>query len=254
MYDFWSFISVSLFALVHLCSDRIRAEEVRAHLQLKKPGLPSRFEPRLTLEHHQFLSFGGGVAIAYIFIDLLPKLSKSDNLLRQTLSSFLPDLERHAYVLALAGFLLFFIVDRAQYFMRAPGAYFSLSLASYAFFNFLMGSAVADKANLEVQPLLLFTIAMVLHYFMVDYSLKESHGELYRCYGRWILIGALYAGWLVGIWIALPAVVIALVSAFIGGGVMMNVTRHELAKENAANISTLLIAAMLYTVILLAIG
>src|SRR4051794_19943837 len=117
MYDLWSFLSVSLFALVHLCAEKVRREEIKADIR-RKSDLPTKVGPRLTWEHHHFLSFGGGIAIAYVFVDLLPKLSKSDSLLTQALSSFLPELERHAYVVALAGFLLFFFVDRAQFLLR----------------------------------------------------------------------------------------------------------------------------------------
>lgn len=139
----------------------------------------------------KILSTGGGVAIAYVFIDLLPKLAKSELILRDAFSGIFPYFERHVYILALAGFLLFFIVDQSHQIFNAKGRFW-LSLSSYSLFNFFVGYAVCDKDNPEVQPLILFTIAMALHYFVNDFSLTSEHPKTYGSKGRWILIASLF--------------------------------------------------------------
>ena len=108
--------------------------------------------------------------------------------------------------------------------------------------------------TLKFNPFFLFTFAMALHYFVNDYSLTKEHGESYQHFGKWLLILCLLLGWLTGLWVRLPAAVVALVSAFIGGGVIMNVTRHELPNENPNSLSAFLLCALAYTAILLAIG
>jgi len=227
----FSFFAVLLFVLVHLFAGKTR--NLGASL------------------HSKFLSFCGGVAIAYVFIDFLPKLSESDLLIKQ--AGFFPFVEKHAYITALAGFLLFFSVDKASNIV-SERRYFWLSLCSYALFNFLVGYDVADKDNPDVRPLALFCFAMALHYFTNDYSLSENHGKEYTKTGRWILIVSLLIGWCVGIWAELSQTAVALVSAFIGGGVIMNVTRHELPKDNPNSLSAFIYSAVLYTVVLLLIG
>lgn len=229
----FSLVSIFLFSLVHLFAG-----------QTQKMGI---------IAHGRFLSMGGGIAIAYVFIDLLPKLSESDLLVTQALSGFFPYFERHVYIMALCGFLLFFAVDRAQKSVPSPSTFW-LSLISYAVFNFLIGYAVADRNNPEVQPLFLFTFAMALHYFTNDYSLTEAHGDEYQKFGKWILIVSLLLGWLLGLWIILSPTAVALISAFIGGGVIMNVTRHELPRDNPNSLGTFLSSAFAYTAILLAIN
>lgn len=233
-YPFQALISVMIFIFVHLIAENTRRLDFNSH--------------------SRFLSTGSGVAIAYVFIDLLPKLSKNDTVVKEALGDIFPYFEHHVYVMALLGFLLFFVVDRSQELVKKQSTYFYLSLGSYALFNFLVGYAVVDKDNPEVQPLVLFTFAMALHYFMNDYSLSEAHGEEYTHLGKWILIAFLFLGWLVGIWIELSPTAVALVSAFIGGGVIMNVTRHELPEENPHSLGAFLFATAAYTVILLAIG
>ena len=231
-YPVIALVSVTIFALVHLFAEKTRKLD------------------RLT--RGRFLSAGGGVAIAYVFIDLLPKLAKSDLVVSQALQGVFPYFERHVYIMALLGFLLFFVVGQSKTCLGRNS--FWLSISSYAFFNFLVGYAVVDKNDPEVQPLVLFTFAMALHYFSNDFSLSSSHGREYGRAGKWLLVLSLFLGWLVGVFITLPATGIALVSAFIAGGVIMNVIRHELPKENPNSLSSFLICAALYTFILLTIG
>lgn len=230
----YAFISILIFSGVHLWAEKIRIQWISSS--------------------SRFLSIGSGVAIAYVFVDLLPKLSKSDALVKEKLWELFPYFEHHVYVMALLGFILFFIVDRSKAIVKDQSAYFLLSLSSYALFNFLVGYAVVDKDNPEVQPLILFTIAMALHYFMNDYSLSMAHGDEYRHLGKWILIASLFLGWLAGYWIELSETGVALVSAFIGGGVIMNVTRHELPEENPNSLGAFLMGTFVYTAILLSIG
>lgn len=233
-YLFFAFLSVLVFACVHLFAERTRA---------------LRFT-----NHSRFLSTASGVAIAYVFVDILPKLSKNDALVHEWLWRFFPYLERHVYIMALIGFLFFFAIDRSKTLLRGQSAFFYLSLGSYALFNFLIGYAVVDPENPEVQPLALFTFAMALHYFMNDYSLSQAHGVEYDAFAKWVLIGMLFLGWLVGLWIDLSPAAVGLVSAFIAGGIIMNVTRHELPEENPHSLGALLLAAFSYTAILLTIG
>lgn len=228
-YELASLISVTLFALIHLFSGRL-----------------SRFNLDF---QSKFLSTAGGVAIAYVFIDLLPKLCKNDLMVRQSLHALFPYFERHVFIMALFGFLLFYLVDRRQ---NEAKTYW-LSISSYALFNFLIGYAIVDKNDPEVKPLVLFTIAMGLHYFVNDFTLTRDHAQ-YRKSGRWILVACLLLGWIIGLFSQLPTVAIALVTAFIGGGVIMNVIRHELPKENPNNNKAFLFSALAYMLILLFIG
>ena len=232
-YSLLALLSVTIFAAAHLFAEKTR--HASNHFQRK------------------FLSFGGGVAIAYVFIDLLPKLAKSDLLVQERLQGLFPYFERHVYLLALVGFLTFFIIDRSHTITSKKRAY-TISLIGYALFNFFIGYAVADPNDPEVQPLLLFTFAIGLHLFTNDFSLSHTHGALYDKQGKWWLVACLYIGWLTGLFIDLSATAIALISAFIGGGVIMNVTRHELPHENPNSVHAFLFGAFFYAIILLTVG
>lgn len=226
----YTFFAVVLLAIVHLFADRA-----------KKLG---------GIRHGRLLSLGGGVAIAYVFVDLLSKLGKDEVVVSQALQGVFPIVERHVYVMALLGFLVFYLVDKTE--KSKIGYWFTL--ISYIIFNFFVGYAVSDKNDPEVQPLILFTFAMALHYFTNDYGLSLKYEEKYRNEGRWMLIGALFVGWITGQWYELSATAVALVGSFIAGGVIMNVTRHELPENRHNNSLFFTMSALIYSIILLSIG
>lgn len=232
-YELSAFISIMIFVAVHLWARKTEELDRASH------GI--------------FLSASGGIAISYVFVDLFPNLCSNDVALKNALAGIFPYFEHHVYVLALIGFLLFFVVDSAHTSLLKRRAFW-LSLGSYGLFNFFVGYAVADKNDPDIQPLALFTIAVGLHYFINDFSLSRNHGKAYENFGRWWLICCLVLGWFTGIMITIPVMAVALISAFIAGGVIMNVTRHELPKETPHNLGAFLGAAAVYTVILLAIG
>src|ERR1700722_18935350 len=57
--------------------------------------------------HGRFLSFAAGISFAYVFVDLLPRLEKGQQVLKQTFA-VIPYLDRHAYLIALLGVLFFY--------------------------------------------------------------------------------------------------------------------------------------------------
>lgn len=234
IYPLNSFIAVTLFSLVHLFASKGKKLDF---------GFQSRF-----------LSVGSGIAIAYVFLDLLPKLSKNEPVVEASIRRFFPYFVHHVYIMALFGFLLFYVIDRSRDRILGERTYYYLSLGSYALFNMLVGYAVADKDNPEVKPLLLFSFAMSLHYFVNDYSLTKTLGKKYDHSAKYILIGALFFGWILGWLTDISAATVALFSAFIGGGVIMNVTRHELPLRHPNSLPAFLIATIIYSAILLMIG
>ncbi len=230
-YDFYSFIAITLFSIVHFFGDRIVNSQ---------KNLPREF----------IYSAGGGIAISYVFIDLLPKLSESDLIVYALMQNYLPGIEKHVYIMALAGFILFYLVDKSQ----NTSIGIKISIGSYTLFNFLIGYAIADPFNPEVRPLLLFTLAMGLHLFVNDNALREKLGTAYQTKQQLLLVIALFLGWMTGYMLELPGPAVALVSAFIGGGVIMNVTRHELPAENPTSTPVFIFSAIAYTLILLFVG
>lgn len=200
------------------------------------------------LWHGRFLSFASGVSFAYVFVDLLPQLAKGQPVLQSTI----PYLSRHVYIVALLGVLF-------NYGMQNPSSTdknlpFWISMSGFSFFNFLVGASLADPHNPDIQPLLLFTIAMGLHYFVNDHNLRQKHQALYEKKGRWMLVTALLAGWLIDYASLIPLSWIIIAMSFVSGGVLLNVLHYELPKRELRKYVYFVLGALIYTGLIVRVG
>jgi zinc transporter ZupT len=85
-----------------------------------------------------------------------------------------------------------------------------------------------------------------------DFGLREDHKGVYDRAGRWVLAAAIFAGWAVGILSEVSEAAIAVLFAFLAGGVVMNVLKEELPEERESRFWAFALGAALYAVILLA--
>lgn len=59
----------------------------------------------------RFLSLGGGVSVAYVFIHILPELKEHQESIEDT-GVMLSYLEHHVYLLAMLGLVIFYVLER----------------------------------------------------------------------------------------------------------------------------------------------
>ncbi len=216
--------------------------------------------------HARTLSAAAGISVAYVFLELLPALAEDQVALEQG-RGLLPLVDRDVYVLALIGLAVSLWVEttsrssrRRQRHAGKPDvtelAVFWLSVASFVIFNAATGYAVASPGDQAVEPLWMFALAMGLHTLVNDHSLVEHHGEKYRRIGRWLLVGGLLVGWSIGIapGIEIPTEVLAPVLAYLAGGLIMNILRHELPDtDRTTDVAAFAIAAAVYAVLLFSV-
>jgi len=204
------------------------------------------------------LSAAAGVSVAYVFLDQLPSLARGQQLIDA--SGLLSGLESHVFILSLLGFTVAFWVEtaarRSREDRRSVGGAdqtgdgpFRLAVASFLIYNAAIGYAVAHPADEAIAPLWLFALAMGLHFAVNDHSLVEHHGARYQTWGRWLLVAGLLGGWILGVIPALviPAEALALVLAYVAGGVIMNILRHELpASDRTGDVLAFAAGAAVY--------
>jgi len=203
--------------------------------------------------HTRFLSMAGGIAVAYVFVEMLPKLGVSQITLHDISADLIPLKERHVYIVAFLGFLFFYGSDRISTNQQKNKANlaFWLNMISYVFLNFLVGYEIVDMHDPFVQPLYLFTIALGLHYFITDHSLREKHADIYDDLGRYILSGALFFGFIAGLLTELPKSIVIYGVAFVAGGVILNVLSHELPNDQKSqSFAFFSLGGILYSIIL----
>jgi hypothetical protein len=173
-------------------------------------------------------------------------------------------LEKHVYLIALVGLAVFYGLERlaATSCRRQREAIrkdstsagvFWLHISSFALYNALIGYLVLHRLISGLQALVLFSVAMALHFVVNDYGLREHHKDLYRRIGRWLISVAIFAGWVVGLVIELPGAAIAVLTAFLAGGVVLNVLKEEIPEERQSRFWAFALGAPLYAALLLAL-
>ena len=238
-----TFLAVVALALVHVLSNVLRL--------LK--GLPQR----------QLLSAGAGIAVAFVFLRLLPALGQAQETLAAAASqTWLTRVGNHAYVVALLSIALFYGVERLSRSSRAQNQHkrnadttgpwvFWIHTLTFAVMNVLIGYLAYRHVQERLLPLVLFTVAMFLKFVINDHSLHEAHKQQYDRLGRWLLAGAVLLGWGIGYLWAVPDVAPALLQAFLAGGVLLNVLKEELPAERKSRYWAFFLGMALYAGLLL---
>lgn len=217
-----TFLAALGFVVIHLHVGRLRFLDA---------------EPRSAV-----LSFAGGVAVAYIFLHVLPELSSHQRTFARALGLAPGAAEAWVYLVALAGLVLFYGLERGAKLSRRRRRRISgedrveaeleaLQLASYAFFNFLLGYLLSHREQTGLYSLAIYFVAMAFHIATSDYGLRQDHKEIYEARTRWVQAAAVMVGWAVGALTEVPQIVIGLLFAFLAGGVILNVLKEELPEE-----------------------
>lgn len=216
-----------------------------------------------------WLSAAGGVSVAYVFVHLLPELAEA----REVVSLDPGQRERGGrgiFLVALAGLLVFYGLDRLAKTSRGRDrsareagagaeedatspAVFWTHMASFAVYNLLVGYLLLHREGAAPGTLPLFAAAMALHFVVTDYGLAEDHKTPYRRLGRWLLAGAATAGWVLGLATELPEAWVAALTAFLGGGVVLNVLKEEVPSERQSRFWAFAGGAAGYAALLLAV-
>lgn len=213
----------------------------------------------------RWLSAAGGVAVAYVFVHLLPELAEGQTVLERAATEALGFLEHHEYLVALTGLIMFYGLERAakrsrrqQWEMRAedttsPGVFW-LHMTSYSVYNGLIGYLLLHRVSPGIISLLLYFMAMGLHFVVSDYGLREDHKQAYTRIGRWIPAFAVVLGWGLGVLIEIPELVSTALVAFLAGGIVLNVLKEELPKERESRFSAFVLGSVGYAALLIALS
>lgn len=210
----------------------------------------------------RWLSLAGGVAVAYVFVHLIPELSRHQSTVTHLRYETTLSEQHTIYLVALVGLVVFYGLERVARASReqqqattgvpeAAPAVFTLHMVSFLIYNGIIGYLLVHREVPGLRSLLLFTLAMGLHFFTNDYGLRQSFPHRYDRYGRWLLAGAVLLGWGLGIRATLHPLVVPFLFAFLSGGVVLNVLKEELPAERQASFWAFFMGVAGYTAVLL---
>ena len=99
----------------------------------------------------------------------------------------------------------------------------------------------------------LYTVAMVLHFVSLRYSLWNEYEDMFSRWGKNILGVSCLVGWLIAVLLPLPVTVIITLLGFISGGVIMTTMIAELPREKQGRFLYFFLGAALYAGLLVSI-
>lgn len=243
MHSIETFVVALVFCAVYMAAGRLHA--LQAHF------------PR------RWLSLAAGVAVAYVFVDILPELGVRH---REFVAAAGPRLlfaEQRIYLAALLGFLSFYSMEHFVFASRSADvlpdsgerarAAFLFHIGGYALYSWLIGYLLLDRVLQSGLSLGLYAAAMSLHLAVVGNALTREHGHAYHRRGRWLLAASVLAGWLTGAVAPVSETVISRLFAFVAGGVVMTSMNEELPQEREGRFWWFVLGSAGYTLVLLVV-
>lgn len=211
-----------------------------------------------TLPRSIWLSAAGGVSVAYVFVHLLPELAEHGRALSEEGGPALPLTEMLVYVMALAGLVTFYGLDHMIRRSRRahgehPAGIFWTHLGAFALYNLLIGYLLVHREQPDASSLVLYAVALGVHFIVNDRALRAHHGRSYDRVGRWLLAIAPVAGWELGVLTQVSQLMLSGLFAFLAGSVVLNVLKEELPEDRESRFSAFLLGATAYAAVLLLI-
>ncbi|KAA0012972.1 hypothetical protein F0A17_08605 [Billgrantia pellis] len=208
-----------------------------------------------------WLSGAGGISVAYVFLHLLPELEEGQRAIEENIPGLADYLAHHSYLIAFLGLILFYGVEHAAKrstssastsgdSTMAPAVYV-VHLSVFAIYKVLIGYLLGN-AERDITELVLFFVAMALHFLVADFGLRDHYKNRYAQSGRWVLCVSVFLGWLASQTPDLSSAVPAILTALLGGGIIFNVFKEELPEDRSSRFSAFLIVGLCCAALLLA--
>jgi len=211
----------------------------------------------------RFLSFSAGIAVAYVFVDVMPALGRMQIIVLETPSLFQRVFPEYSvYLWAMAGFLLFYCletmvsVQQQSHENQAGGhdgmAHFKawVHIGGFAVYAWMISYIMVWKLH-DTLALCIYAVAMGMHIFPIACNLSSHHHQVYDRHGAFLLALAVMAGWVMGLVLNVPKPILVNLVAVVVGGVIVNTSIAELPKGMEGRRWPFLLGALVYTALLL---
>lgn len=202
-------------------------------------------------------SIGGGVAVAYVFVQVMPELADGGRSLSDLqISDFAPTpiVESGLFLIALIGMLVIYSLDVVADSGRGSSRMlYRVHMGVFALINAIYAYTMPSLLTTGVDYAVLFTLAIGAHTLLVDRTLARSHPDLFSHQDRWIgILGVIIGFAFAAVFPPVQELTLAVATALLGGGLLMTTFREELPVASKARLIWLLSGAAVMTALLLA--
>lgn len=206
-----------------------------------------------------WLSFADGISISYIFLQLLPEIVNTEiqtesagQLIAVGLSGWLEVLEGvaedHPFLPLLIGFTIFYGIEKGIQ-QGGSGAesegsiHFWVHIVGLSLYKIVLGYLLASMSGLA--EITIFTVAMLMHFLVIDIHLVEMHHQAYQKIGRWILTVCFLLGWSSSAVVGISPPLFAILISFMSGGAVFMIIQDEFSETHQNSFPSFLLAVAL---------
>jgi hypothetical protein len=226
--------------------------------------LAGRLAPARPLRSSSWTSLAGGLAAGYVFLHLLPELARGNAEVGDELADALETtalLEVAIFVVALFGFFVFYALrwaaDRAITTGREPSsAIVAGHVAAFAAYNAVVVYTVPLKLRTDVSLALVFCAIIAMHLLQTDRLLAEQFPRRFaaRRSGRLLLAAGAATGALAALGRFESTVLLTLLTAFLGGALLLNVLQEELPSRTDARLGWFAVGLAVSSIVLVGLA
>jgi len=199
----------------------------------------TRFSAVLERDKSKAGALGGGVAVSFVFLELMPELDDGHELVGELI-----------YFVVLGGFVLVYGLNHLAHRKSVtPTHFFSIQLGVAVLYNWLLVYSFPYSGDIQD---LTTIVLLVIHLYFFDHSLRSSAPASYDRWGRWILaLSSLLGGASLTLLGFQNPLVDDILVALLAGTIIFNVFSEELPHYKHMKFSWFIAGIVIYLALFL---
>lgn len=198
--------------------------------------------------------FSGGVAIGYVFLALLPKLSDYTAIIVESNPYTWEFWQYRVFLFCLLGFITYYLIDHIHLsYAKSPDRRFHLHSTGLLFYNLLIGAFFASFPRSGMSAPLAGIFCLSIHALGTNHHAREWLPVAFDRVWRWLFSLGVIAGWSINYFLQVPKEFTTLAWAFLAGAIIVNVMTEELPESGQTNIWSFLGGVLFFLAVALII-
>ena len=208
------------------------------------------FESRFERFENQWIGFVGGIAVGYVTLYMLPKLSDITSSFVTANPDFWSVLQYRAYFILLLGIVVYLVFERTSR-MSARGAAAArwLEIAVLGLYGFLVGYVAVELPRPEIAFHVLANVILASHLMGMVHRLRTRYPSAHTGWTRIAFALLVVFGYVLGVVTELRELFVVSTTAFIAGIILVNVMSEELPKGKEGRLRYFLVGVTVFTVV-----